>query len=71
MDTQFKILFFLIGANTLANVYFLCKYGSLEYGIQTNTDIIIRKIIELESKINLLTTTDSRGRNSCGEPISG
>ena len=54
MDTQFKILFFFIGVNTLANLCFLYKYGRLEYGIQTDTDIIIRKIIELEGKINIL-----------------
>jgi hypothetical protein len=33
------------------NIYFLYKYSGLEYNVETDTDVIIRKLIALEEKI--------------------
>lgn len=54
MDTQFKILLGLVGLQTAINIYFLYRYSGIEYSVQTDTDVIIRKIIELENKIDFL-----------------
>lgn len=34
------------------NIYFLYRYSGIEYSIQTDTDVIIRKLISLEQKID-------------------
>jgi len=33
------------------NIYFLYKYSGLEYSVATDTDVIIRKLISMEEKI--------------------
>ncbi len=37
------------------NLYFLYKYSGIEYSIATDTEVIIRKLISLEEKIQELT----------------
>ncbi len=36
------------------NIYFLYRYSGIEYSVQTDTDVIMRKLISIESKVNRL-----------------
>ena len=39
---------------TAINIYFLYRYSGIEYSVQTDTDVIMRKLISIESKVNRL-----------------
>lgn len=51
MESNFKLLFALVGFQTLVSCYFIYRYSGIEYGIQTNTDIMIRKLISIENSV--------------------
>ena len=54
MQSDTKYILVLLGINTLANLIFLYRYSNIEFNLQTDTDIIVRKIIGLENKLSKL-----------------
>ena len=49
-----KITLPIIFGIAVVNLYFLYRYSGLEYNIETDTNVVIRKLISLENMIKLL-----------------
>lgn len=59
MLSESKYILALLGLNVAINLIFLYRYSTLEYNIEVDTDIIVRKVIGLEAKINKLMQNET------------
>jgi hypothetical protein len=54
MQDSLKLLIPLVAITAAINIYFLYRYNSIEYNLEVDTDITIRKLNAIEEKINTL-----------------
>lgn len=44
----------LVGLTAVVNAFFFLRYNTLEYNIEVDTDVVIRKLKSMEEKIDTL-----------------
>lgn len=60
MESHFHLIIGLTGITLLINLWSIYRYNSLEYNIESDAEIMIKKIIELENKIDILCSSNCK-----------